>query len=230
MPKNLLHTLVDSIYELRRRVNSEETFLRRTLAAHCPSASRLLDVGCGRGRFYPLIQAANLHWTGVDVNPQTLETGLGQGRDIRLASAFPLPGEPLFDAMLFSHVIEHMDAGSLAGFLTHYLALLKPGGIVIFLTPLLHPGFYDDFDHVKPYNPNALRQMLCRSTLQTRPFPMSGVYDEVDLWLKRDPLWHTHRTGRWTHIFGIPVTLACVLTRGLIGRLTGYGMVFRRVS
>lgn len=230
MSKSSLHSVVDAVYELRRRVNSEETFLRRSLAANCARGARLLDVGCGRGRFQPLIQAAGIKWTGVDVNAETVGDGLARGLDFRHANDFPRPGEVSFDAMLFSHVIEHMDADTLALFLTHYLSHLKPGGTAIFLTPLMHRGFYDDFDHVKPYNPHALRQMLCRSTSQTQPFPMSGVYSEVGLWLKRDPLWHTHRTGRWTHLFDIPATLACVVTRGLIGRLTGYGMVFRRVA
>ena len=230
MSRSPLHAIVDAVYELRRRVNSEEIFLHRTLAANCAPGTRLLDVGCGRGRFQPLIQASGVQWTGLDVNPQTVENGLARGLDFRIANQFPSPGEAAFDAMLFSHVIEHMDADTLSTFLTHYLAHLKPGGIAIFLTPLMHRGFYDDFDHVKPYNPNALRQMLCRSTSQTQPFSMSGVYDEVDLWLKHDPLWHTHRIGGWTHLFDIPATLACVLTRGLIGRLTGYGMVVRRVA
>ena len=52
---------------------------------------------------------------------------------------------------------------------------------------------------------------------------MTGEYEELDVWFKRDPLWHAHRRGRWTHLFGIPAALACISSFGLIGKLTGYG-------
>jgi SAM-dependent methyltransferase len=225
MSRGLLHRIVDGVYELRRRVNSEETFLRHALTRYGAPGATLLDVGCGLGRFHGLVSAAGLSWTGTDLNPATVLLHRERRRNAYLPEDLP-PGT--FDVLLFSHVIEHMDADALTAFLARYLSRLRPGGIAVFLTPLMHPGFYDDFDHVKPYNPAALRQLLCRNTAQLRPVPEAGVFEELELWLKRDPLFHSHRHGLWLHLINLPATLACVLSGGLIGRLTGYGMVLRK--
>lgn len=224
-----LRMLVDGPYALRRRINSEETFLRRTFLQYCQPRSVLLDVGCGYSRFYEIIRAANIDYWGVDSNPQTVAANRSAGRNVIETSA--LQGLPAaVDIVLFSHVIEHLDYMALLSFLNTYLPRLRPGGHVIILTPLIHAGFYDDFDHVKPYNPAALRQIFCRSSIQTQAFTIPGMYRELGLWLKRDPLFFTHRSGRWTHLIGVPAALSCALSFGLVGRLTGYGMVLQRVA
>lgn len=223
-----LHRVVDAVYELRRRVNSEETFLRATLRRHVREGARLLDVGCGFGRFHAIVRDSGWRCIGVDSNPATVERGRAEGREV-FQSAELQAGEQ-YDAILLAHIIEHFDTESLLAFLAHYLEMLRPGGIVIILTPLMHRGFYDDFDHVKPYNPGAVRQILCRSAAQVRPFAIPGQYEETDLWIKRDPLWHSYRDRRWNHLFDIPLTLAAVLSGGLIARTTGYGMVLRRIA
>ncbi len=229
---SLLHRIVDSVYELRRKVDSEETFVRRTLRTHRQDGgARLLDVGCGFGRFHDFVVNAGWRYTGVDLSPRAVERGRAAGRDIRAAGdplASQFQSDEKFAAILFAHVIEHFDTDSLIPFLAGYLEMLEPGGIVVILTPLMHRGFYDDFDHVKPYNPEAIRQMFCRSTLQTRPFELPGEYAEIDLWIKRDPFWHSYRTRRINHVLGIPLTIACVASFGLIAKTTGYGMVLRR--
>ncbi len=221
-------TLVDAVYELRRKVDSEETFIRRTLRRHFREGAALLDVGCGFGRFYDIAVRAGWKYTGVDSNPDTVERGRAAKRDIHNAAEFA--PERKFDALLLAHIVEHFETDALLVFLERYLAMLAPGGILMILTPVMHRGFYDDFDHVKPYNPEAIRQMLCRSTAQTRPFAIPGEYRELDLWIKRDPLWHSYRTTRLNHIFSIPLTIAAIVSLGLIGKTTGYGMVLRKTA
>jgi len=223
-----LHRIVDSVYELRRKVDSEETFVRGILRRHFHEGARLLDVGCGFGRFHSAIQSTGWSYTGVDLNPKTVEQGRARNREVYLAG--DLQADEKFDAILLAHIIEHLDTDQLIAFLGHYLEKLRPGGIVIVLTPVMHRGFYDDFDHVKPYNPEALRQMLCRSTQQTRPFAIPGEYREIRLWIKRDPFWHSYRSSRAHHLLSIPLTLAAVASFGLIAKTTGYGMVLRRID
>jgi len=225
---SIVHRIVDGVYELRRKVDSEETFVRSTLRKHHRDGARLLDVGCGFGRFHRIVADSGWQLTGVDVNPEAVLRGVAESRDVRDASGFH--SGPEFDAILLAHIVEHFDTDSLIALLARYLEMLRPGGIVIILTPLMHCGFYDDFDHVKPYNPEAIRQMLCRSTPQTRPFALPGEYDEIDLWIKRDPLWHSYWTSRANHLFNIPLTLAAVASFGLIAKVTGYGMVLRRTA
>jgi len=52
-----------------------------------------------------------------------------------------------------SHIIEHFAPHDLLPFIDSYLHRLQPGGRLIICTPLLTKNFYNDFDHVKPYQP-----------------------------------------------------------------------------
>ncbi len=162
----------------------------------------------------------------MDGNPLTVKWHRDKSRNVRLPEDLcDLKSE--CDVILFSHIIEHFSYSELVIFLNRYLALLKPAGLVILLTPTPHKGFYDDFDHVKPYSPAAIRQIFCRSTPQVQDFGFKSEFEELYLWLKRDPLWHSHRKGKWTHFFGIASVLLYVLSLSFIGRLTGYGMALK---
>jgi SAM-dependent methyltransferase len=212
-------------YGLRRLVNSEETVLRKVLRGYGPG-SRLLDVGCGVCRFYSIIAALNIEYVGTDINDETVERNRDLGRNVFSCNSSAYKGE--YDVVLFSHVIEHLHPGALIQFLDGYLSLLKVGGRAVIFSPLMHRGFYDDFDHIKPYPPDAIRQLLCRRPYQVQPFSIRGRYTEVMLWFKRDPIWHSHRRSRWTHLFALPASLLCAASHGRIGKLTGYGLVLRK--
>jgi SAM-dependent methyltransferase len=199
------------------------------LRKHAGPHSKLLDVGCGYSRFYSLIHSYGCKYTGVDSNSATVEHNRMLGRTAMLPEEL-VDLDEQFDIVLFSHVIEHLDYASLVCFFNQYLGKLRSDGIVIILTPLYHRGFYDDFDHVKPYNPAALRQLLCGSTKQLQSFKIGGTYTEVGLWLKRDPLWHSHSHSRWNHLAEVPFALLSIISGGCIGKLTGYGMVLQKAT
>lgn len=227
--ENALRRLVKGVYALRSQTNSEYSFIRRTLRRYAGSHSRLLDVGCGYSRFHSLIRSEAYEHIGVDSNPRTVEHNRSLGRNVMLPEdAASLDGH--FDVVLFSHVIEHLDYASLISFFDQYLRMLRSGGIVIILTPLYHRGFYDDFDHVKPYNPEALRQLLCGSTKQLQPLHIRGTYEEIDFWLKRDPFWHSHHKGKLNNFGTLASALVSIVSFGCIGKLTGYGMVLTRTA
>lgn len=224
-----LSGLVKSIHDLRSKTNSEYSFIRRTLRKYAGSHSKLLDVGCGYSRFYSLIRSQAYEYVGIDSNPKTVEHNRGLGRNVILPEDIAsLDGH--FDVVLFSHVIEHLDYPSLISFFDQYLGKLRSGGIAIILTPLYHRGFYDDFDHVKPYNPGALRQLLCGSTKQLQPISIRGAYKETDLWLKRDPFWHSYHKSKLDHLGALAFAVVSIISFGCIGKLTGYGMVLTRTS
>lgn len=226
--KLLAHS-VTSVYKFRRKVNSEETFLRNALRRNVRPGVRLLDVGCGFSRFYEIIRQEEVEYVGVDINPETVAYNKQLQRAVFLNSELAKTTDQ-YDVLLLSHIIEHFEPVQLVAFLNPYLSRLKEQGIVILLTPLMHRGFYDDFDHIRVYPPAAIRQLFCKSSEQTQGFGLIGEYAELTVWFKRDSFWHTHRVGKWTHLFSVPLVLVSTLTGGLLGRLTGYGMVLRKIG
>lgn len=221
--------VLHSIYALRRRVASEETFLRRCLNKFSATGQTFLDIGCGYCRFQPIVTSCGLTYIGVEKNAETLGKNVARGIEC-LSPQIVETSSSRVDVMLFSHIVEHFDFENLIEFLNRYLPKLCIGGIVIILTPVLHRGFYDDFDHVKPYSPAALRQAFVHQRAQTQQFGILGKYVEAELWMKRDTLWHSFRDDRWMHIIKVPLSLLTTITFGRIGRLTGYGIVLEKLD
>ena len=172
--------------------------------------------------------SCGLTYIGIEKNADTLEKNIARG----ISCLSPqIDGKSLgrIDVMLFSHIIEHFDYEGLVEFLNCYLPALCVGGIVVILTPVLHRGFYDDFDHVKPYSPAAVRQALIGQFAQTQKFGILGEFVELELWMKRDSLWHSFRDSRWMHLAKVPLSLVTTFTFGRVGRVTGYGIVLRKI-
>jgi 2-polyprenyl-3-methyl-5-hydroxy-6-metoxy-1,4-benzoquinol methylase len=104
---------------------------------HLPKLSgkkRLLDIGCGSGRF--LARACDQGWTcvGTEVDPVSVARARERGFTVHQGSveSFAELGEQ-FDAVTLSHVIEHVhDPLSM---LISARRLLRPGGLLWIETP-----------------------------------------------------------------------------------------------
>ena len=80
-----------------------------------------------------------------------------------------------FDALLFAHVIEHMDEPSAVGLLGEYLPYLKPGGHVFFICPQ-ERDYASDETHVRFVDVDALADLSRKVGLEvvrtgSFPFP-----------------------------------------------------------
>ncbi len=146
---------------------------------------RVLDVGCGNGRYLELLASAGHRPTGVDANPATVERMRSQGYEVYAPSNLPDPSDEGFDTVLMSHVVEHMTPDQMLETIDLYLGYLAPGGALVVASPLMYPGFYDDYDHVKPYTPQALARLFGDETqVQRKPRHRLALQK---VWLRKTP-------------------------------------------
>ena len=108
----------------------------------------VLDVGCGIGRNLSHLDG---HGVGVDHNHASVATCRARGFTAFTAEEFAAThyARPeTFDALLCSHVVEHMTAAEARGLLADYLPFVKAAGRVILITPQ-ERGFASDATHVE---------------------------------------------------------------------------------
>jgi SAM-dependent methyltransferase len=106
---------------------------------------RTLDVGCGIGRH--LVHRAPGS-VGVDHNPHSVAECRAGGMTAFTVEEFLAepPAEPLFEAMLAAHLVEHLPPGEAAVLLKPYLPYLASGAVVVLICPQ-ERGFASDPTH-----------------------------------------------------------------------------------
>lgn len=108
----------------------------------------VLDIGCGLGR-----NLAHLggNGVGVDHNEVLVAEARRRGLTAYLTSDFPtseFATPERFDALLASHLVEHMPRAEAAAVLREYLPYVRAGGKVVIITPQ-ERGFAADPTHVE---------------------------------------------------------------------------------
>jgi len=133
---------------------------------------RTLDVGCGIGRNLAHLPAGS---AGIDANPHAVAAARRRGLAAFESGEFrssPLAAER-FDALLFAHVLEHLDTDSAAALIAEHLPRLRSGGRVVLIAPQ-QAGFRSDPTHVTFFDFAALEALLARqgcATLRAYSFP-----------------------------------------------------------
>ncbi|MFI5005228.1 MAG: class I SAM-dependent methyltransferase [Solirubrobacterales bacterium] len=111
------------------------------LLDHVPVGARVLDVGCGEGRFTAALARAGREAVGIDVAQEPLRRAGAreEGLDLRLVpaeGAWPL-ADVSFDAVWAGEVIEHV--ADTAGWLSEVRRVLRSGGALVLSTPAHGP-------------------------------------------------------------------------------------------
>jgi len=105
-----------------------------TMCLDSATKGKLLDLGCGDGRFLALMRAAGWDVTGIDTDLAAVKNARELGIPVVAGNiadaAFP---EASFDAVTLSHVIEHVHDP--VGLLSACRRVVKPGGQVVIVTP-----------------------------------------------------------------------------------------------
>jgi hypothetical protein len=86
-----------------------------------------------------------------------------------------------------SHFIEHFEPFKLLNIIDGYLDSLRMCGFLIIATPFPNQGFWDNFDHIKPYNPSAIEEVFGLRNHQVQ-FQSRNELELIDLWFRRRPL------------------------------------------
>jgi SAM-dependent methyltransferase len=231
--------MIKSLYLSLLTADPESRKLRDLIGRHVPSDARILDVGCGYGRNLDnLLQAGFTDVTGIDINPEIVDANKKRGLKCIHVDDLDVGGTNLkFDLLLMSHVIEHFAPSDLKTFIDGYLEHLADNGYLVIATPLMSDYFYDDFDHVKPYQPLGILQVFGDDKAQIQYYAKNKLALR-DLWFRR---------GYWrfrffranfirspaTRVLQAATLLSAVLftiSFGLLGKKDGWIGVFQKLQ
>ena len=106
---------------------------QRWVAARLTPATKVLDLGCGRGGIVERLHTIG-RWTGIDPDCVSLREHRVPALTREQAGAMYLPfSDAAFDLVVCSWVLEHLVQPALT--FAEVARILRPGGHFIFLTP-----------------------------------------------------------------------------------------------
>lgn len=109
-----------------------------------PANGRVLDVGCGTGRYCAELDKTGRSCVGIDLDPgmigeaERLNTA-GDYRILGMEDIRLLPAGSFNGVVCIGNVLPHLPAGRMAAFIMDMNALLAPGGVWIFQTVNFDP-------------------------------------------------------------------------------------------
>lgn len=145
---------------------------------------RLLDVGCGNGKFLIMAKAMGWDVVGVDFDELAVDAARKAGLTVVHGDVFSISDYNGFDYITCSHVIEHVHHP--VDFLKHIFALLKPSGKLWLETPNIQSYGHDQFRadwrglepprHLVLFSNSALRELLSQIGFQRIQVPEVNMF------------------------------------------------------
>jgi 2-polyprenyl-3-methyl-5-hydroxy-6-metoxy-1,4-benzoquinol methylase len=98
------------------------------------AGKRVLDIGCGQGVFLEMMRDRGFEVCGVELGEESSRIARERGLNVITGDLSSLDAEKeSFDAVLMSHLMEHVDDP--VALLESVRDLLKPGGVVLISLP-----------------------------------------------------------------------------------------------
>lgn len=197
----------------------------------------ILDVGCGYGgRIKTLREMGFYNILGVEINNEIVERDIERGLNVVSVREFwNSQKEATFDLIVMSHIIEHFQWHDLLEFLESYLDLLRLDGHLLIVTPLLHDLFFHDYDHVKPYYPTAIKQILGMVDAQVQAQSKHHLVLEK-LYFRRSQIscsnfrsLYLNNRNKLPLLLHRFLKIMFIISCGIVGRKTGWIGLFRKV-
>ncbi len=191
---------------------------------------KILDLGCGIGHFLTL---GNNNIFGIDSNYQSLKEAKGYSINLIQGNVLQLPfSNASFDGINCSHIIEHFNPDGAYQLLSEMNRVLEIDGCLAISTPVLWECFFDDFTHIKPYNPGAIMHYYGKEKIQTTKKAINCLYEVEEI------KWRYAKVPLKPFLIprdGILNTLSMLLVHWLSGKgfgkytKTGYTMILRKL-
>ncbi len=163
----------------------ERAILRFLRQVGASPSWKILDVGCGFGRNLRFLRQAGYQPIGIELSRYAADKVRAEGficyhlNDSEFKTS-------LYDVILMSHFIEHFSPIDLINVIDNYLDYLKLNGFLIIASPLPTKSFWDNFDHIKPYNPSAIEEVFGMRNHQVQ-YQSRNELKLIDLWIRRRP-------------------------------------------
>jgi SAM-dependent methyltransferase len=117
----------------KAEVRDDDPRVREILATLGPlRGRRVLDLGCGKGRFARTLAARGARVVGLDVSAAMLSAASGAALDRVQGSARRLPfRDGSFDAAIAVEVFEHLEPRTIDDACDELRRVLRPGGLLV---------------------------------------------------------------------------------------------------
>ncbi|MHA1267978.1 MAG: class I SAM-dependent methyltransferase [Candidatus Helarchaeota archaeon] len=198
--------------------------------------SKILDVGCGFGRYLIPLSEMGHEVYGIDKNIEVVKNlqtkGFFNVYTFETASSILTDN---FDYIIMSHIIEHIEPKEIISFFDSYLKYLKFSGKLIIATPMMHRRFYYDYDHIKPYTFHSIRKLFSDGFMQYQEKPTNRL--KLDkIWIRKDPFTIEYPYGSgsrrkfFINFFNEILIIIYKVSFKIISEKTGWIGVFTKLS
>jgi len=168
---------------------------------------RILDLGCGKGRFAAHVQNSGAEVVGFDISPRMLAGASGLKRIRGSARRLPF-GDGAFDAVMAIEVLEHLSARGIDEALAEVSRVLRPGGVLVIVDKNACA-----LDARRPWLPSLLVKWIDERRGRWM-YPRGGPVRERWFW----PNALRGRLGEWFEDVRVEHLLSPAEARGLLFR------------